>query len=76
MFKNHKIIVLIPVFNEENNIAAVIQDIPPYVDGIIVIDDGSSDRSAEIAEKNGATVVKHPRNRGVGDSFQTGLTAA
>jgi len=76
MYKNHKIIVIIPVFNEENTIAAVIRDIPPYIDGIIVIDDGSGDRSAEIAEQNGAKVVKHPRNRGVGASFQTGLTAA
>lgn len=76
MYKNHKISVVIPVFNEENTIAAVIRDIPKYVDDIIVIDDGSSDRSAEKAEKAGAQVVKHPKNRGVGATFQTGLTTA
>lgn len=76
MYKNHQIAVVIPVFNEENTIAAVIRDIPKYVDDIIVIDDGSSDRSAEIAGEAGAHVVKHPKNRGVGATFQTGLAAA
>lgn len=70
------IIVIIPVFNEENTIATVIKDIPKYIDGIIVIDDGSSDNSAKIAVKNGAQVIKHPKNRGVGASFKTGLNAA
>ncbi|MFW6257694.1 MAG: glycosyltransferase, partial [Prolixibacteraceae bacterium] len=53
----------------------VLVRIPHYIDHLIVVDDGSSDHTAEIAEKNGATVIIHKKNRGVGASFNTGVKA-
>ncbi len=76
-----KLLVIIPALNEEASIQSVIGAIPksfPGVDAIetIVIDDGSTDRTAELAEEAGAQVVRHGRNRGVGAAFSTGLHAA
>jgi len=76
-----KLVVLIPAFNEEKTIAQVIQGIPREIPGIssvriAVIDDGSLDRTKELAEKAGALVVRHPENRGVGAAFATGLRTA
>ncbi|HLD20597.1 MAG TPA: glycosyltransferase, partial [Patescibacteria group bacterium] len=50
---------LIPAYNEETTIADVLTRTRPYVDGVIVVDDGSSDRTAEIAGVHGATVMSH-----------------
>ncbi|PKO01065.1 MAG: hypothetical protein CVU42_01060 [Chloroflexi bacterium HGW-Chloroflexi-4] len=76
-----KLIVVILAFNEEQNIEKVIKAIPSSILGIdtiqtIVINDGSKDATAAIAEKAGATVISHQANKGVGQSFQTGLIAA
>ncbi len=71
-----KITVIIPALNEERKIGEVVAGILPSVDGVIVIDDGSSDRTAEVAREAGAVVVSHGRNRGVGAAFMTGRKAA
>lgn len=76
-----KLLVLIPALNEEKTIANVIERIPRRMDRIdsievVVIDDGSSDRTAELAARSGAQVISHARNRGVGASFQTGVAYA
>lgn len=71
-----KVIALIPAYNEEKTIADVLTRTKPFVDGIIVVDDGSSDRTAQIARVQGATVVHHVINRGLGAAIGTGVVAA
>ena len=61
----------IPAFNEEKNIASIILKLKKESDTIIVCDDGSSDLTAEIAEKLGAIVVKHEKNQGYGSAIKT-----
>lgn len=76
-----KLVVIIPALNEARTIADVIKKIPERFDGItkneiIVIDDGSTDETAEASRAVGATVVSHQQNLGVGAAFHTGLSAA
>jgi len=75
MYKDHKVGLLIPAFNEEKSIGAVLESVPDYVDGVIVVNDGSKDRTAEIARKHGAKVISHKKNKGVGATFNTGVRA-
>jgi len=76
-----KLVVIIPALNEEATISSVVERIPDSIHGVdeqqvIVVDDGSTDRTSELAAKAGAVVVTHPENRGVGLAFQTGIDAA
>ncbi len=71
-----KVIALIPAYNEETTIADVLVRTRPHVDGIIVVDDGSTDRTAQIARTQGAIVVSHVINRGLGASIGTGFAVA
>jgi glycosyltransferase involved in cell wall biosynthesis len=60
--------VVIPAYNESDtveNVIKVVQSLD-YVNELIVVDDGSSDKTAEIAEKAGAIVVRHTSNSGKG----------
>ena len=66
-----KIIVGIPAYNEEKNIAKIIVKLKKTVDQIIVCDDGSTDSTSEIAESLGATVVKHAKNSGYGMAIRS-----
>lgn len=72
MYKGWHIGVVIPALDEERAISRVIADIPDWVDEIIVVDNGSSDRTAEIAEQAGALVV-HESERGYGAACQAGI---
>jgi len=74
MRKNNKISVIIPAINEEKSIGKVISEIPNWVDEIIVVDNGSSDRTASEAEFRGAKVLFEPR-RGYGSACLTGIAA-
>jgi glycosyltransferase involved in cell wall biosynthesis len=65
------IVAGIPAYNEEKGIAKVIIRALPHVDKVLVIDDGSSDATGEIAEKLGALVIKHERNLGKGGALRT-----
>jgi len=68
--------VIIPAYNEEKHIGEVVQGVKKYTENIIVIDDGSEDKTSEIAQKNGAKVYRHFINRGLGGALGTGIKAA
>jgi glycosyltransferase involved in cell wall biosynthesis len=67
-----KKICIIPAYNEAKNISEVIIRVRPFVDEIVVIDDGSKDEMSLIAQQAGATVLRHAVNRGQGAALQTG----
>jgi glycosyltransferase involved in cell wall biosynthesis len=68
-----RVIAAIPAFDEERTIAKVIVHALRHVDKVLVVDDGSRDDTAIIAEKLGAVVVKHERNLGKGAALRTCL---
>lgn len=70
---NGEIAVVIPALNEEQSIPLVLGALPSaWVDAVLVVDNGSSDRTAQVARANGATVVSEPR-RGYGSACLRGL---
>jgi glycosyltransferase involved in cell wall biosynthesis len=71
-------IAVVPAFNEEDSIAGVIAEIGAADPGfeVIVVDDGSTDRTGPRALAAGAHVVRHPYNLGIGGAVQTGLQYA
>ena len=73
-----KCLVIIPAYNEEENIVRVVENLKnnyPMYD-YIVINDGSSDSTAKICRKNGYELVDLPVNLGLAGAFQTGLKYA
>jgi len=66
-----KTIAAIPAFNEEKTIGSLVLATRAYVDEVAVIDDGSTDRTAWIAERAGAHVVRHVSNRGYGAAIRS-----
>jgi glycosyltransferase involved in cell wall biosynthesis len=78
MYKNKTVCVVVPAYNEENLISRVIETMPSYVDKIVIVDDRSRDRTAEVvqqcAEKAGDRIVliRHQVNQGVGGAIATG----
>lgn len=76
-----KLLIYMPALNEEDSLGGVIKDLPKKIDGIdeikvLVVDDGSKDRTAEIAKKNGADVISHGTNKGVGSAFHSAVEYA
>jgi glycosyltransferase involved in cell wall biosynthesis len=77
-----KLIIQIPCFNEEEALPATLADLPRAVEGIdavewLVIDDGSTDRTVEVARENGVHhIVRLTNNRGLAAAFQAGLDAS
>jgi len=71
-------VAIVPALNEEEAIARVIDEIRAFDPGleIVVIDDGSVDRTAAVAEQRGAHVIRLPFNLGIGGSVQTGFRYA
>ena len=70
------VIAIVPAFNEEKTIGEVVQSLRPFVDKVIVIDDGSYDLTAKRAREAGAEVLAHLLNRGQGAALETGRQAA
>jgi len=71
-----KIVAVIPAYNEERFIGSVVLKALKYVDAVIVVDDGSTDATGEVAEAAGAIVVRHPDNQGKGAALNTGFRRA
>ncbi|WP_082256466.1 glycosyltransferase family 2 protein [Haloferax sp. ATB1] len=69
-------IVAIPAYNEATTIASVVQSVAPYVDEVLVVDDGSGDETAIAARDAGATVIEHETNRGYGAALNTAFREA
>ncbi len=68
---NPLIVAAIPAFNERRTIAKVVLQAQKLVDRVMVCDDGSTDLTAEIAEKLGALVIRHEKNMGYGSALRT-----
>jgi glycosyltransferase involved in cell wall biosynthesis len=71
-----QVTVILPAYNEEVSIGSVVLLTRLYADKVIVVDDGSSDRTADIAWKAGAEVIVHQSNKGKGGALKTGFAAA
>jgi len=79
--RKRTLVVMMPALNEEKTVGQVIGAIPRAIPGIdevevVVVDDGSTDSTVDVARQAGAHVVSHGRRRGVGAAFATGLAAA
>ena len=75
MYKGNRITVVIPCLNEELGLQRLLESVPAFVDEVIVVDNGSSDRSAEIAFRLGAIVIPEFR-RGYGRAYKSGFSKA
>jgi dolichol-phosphate mannosyltransferase len=72
-----RVLVVIPAYNEQGKVRRVLAKIPPnLVDGVLVVDDCSSDQTASEAKTAGALVVSHGRNLGVGAAIRSGIDYA
>ncbi|MBI5633197.1 MAG: glycosyltransferase family 2 protein [Nitrospirae bacterium] len=69
-----KFCCIIPAFNEEKRIAEVIAGVREIIPDVLVIDDGSQDATAALAEKAGAQVIRHEQNCGKGMALRTGIS--
>ena len=70
---NGRYCVVIPAFEAAKTIGELIRRIKPHGLGIVVVDDGSRDRTAAIAAQEGALVISHLRNQGKGSALRTGF---
>jgi glycosyltransferase involved in cell wall biosynthesis len=73
---NSRVWVIIPAYNEEKNIARVLEDLKKITVNILVVDDGSSDSTPEICRDHGVFCISHKINRDQGAALQTGNEAA
>ena len=73
---DHKIIAVLPAYNEEVAVGSAVLHARKYVDHVIVIDDGSTDRTSEVARLAGAQVIRHTHNKGKGAALKTGFLEA
>ena len=72
-----KFLTAIPVYNEERHVVAVLDEVRRYSPDILVVNDGSTDRTGELlARQEGARVITHPSNRGYGSALISAFTHA
>ncbi len=79
MFRDAHVTVVVPAYNESRLVARTVRSVPPWIDRVVVVDDGSQDDTAAQAQACGperVRVVRHDRNRGVGAAIVTGYRAA
>jgi glycosyltransferase involved in cell wall biosynthesis len=71
-----KILVCVPAFNEAKNISSIVSQSMKYATEVLVYDDGSTDKTHEIAISAGATVIRNPKNNGYGVAIRSLFHAA
>ena len=82
MTPEHAVSIVIPAYNEENGIGDVVTKVDQILQAsdyeyeIIIVDDGSSDRTSEVASATGARVLRHVQNIGYGGALKSGIRAA
>jgi glycosyltransferase involved in cell wall biosynthesis len=70
--RRHRVVAVMPAYNAERTLAATLADFPAgAVDEVILVDDGSTDRTVQTARDMGLTVIVHPENRGYGGNQKT-----
>src|SRR5258708_10709970 len=75
--RTRRVIAVMPAYNAERTLATTLADMPAgCVDEVILVDDGSKDRTVEVAREMGMTVIVHPQNRGYGGNQKTCYRAA
>jgi dolichol-phosphate hexosyltransferase len=75
LYKDLRITVIIPCLNEEQGIEKVLRRMPQFVDQVIVVDNGSTDRTSDVARSLGAEVIREDV-RGYGRAYKTGFSQA
>jgi glycosyltransferase involved in cell wall biosynthesis len=75
VYKSQRITVIIPCLNEEQGVEKVLRRMPDFVDQTIVVDNGSTDRTSDVAKSFGAEVIQEPV-RGYGRSYKRGFASA
>ena len=76
MDRLEKYAAVIPCWNEAQTIASLVHSVRRHIPNVVVVDDGSRDKTAKLAAEAGAWVVSHPQNLGKGAAVKTGLTTA
>ncbi len=75
MYKNKTISIVIPCYNEEEGVRHLISKMPTLVDEVIIVDNGSTDNTAQVAKEMGATVVEE-KIKGYGSAYKCGFRHA
>jgi dolichol-phosphate hexosyltransferase len=75
MYRGQTVSVVIPCFNEERGIAAVLSSLPTFIDEVVVVDNNSTDETGRIAAEMGARVIFETK-KGYGNAYQAGLPRA
>jgi glycosyltransferase involved in cell wall biosynthesis len=73
---SERFLALIPAFNAERTLPPVVRGVREYLADVVVVDDGSSDRTGAVAREAGAHVLRHDVNRGKGAALKTGFAYA
>ena len=79
MYREHSVAVVLPAFNEARLLPETLRGLPLFIDRIFVIDDGSTDKTVEVAQRLGdprINVIQHRQNQGVGRAITSGYKAA
>jgi glycosyltransferase involved in cell wall biosynthesis len=76
MLNGQRIVVVLPAYNAEKTLAATVGELPSMVDDVILVDDHSGDKTAELARSLGLHVIEHESNKGYGGNQKTCYAAA